>query len=107
LGFRHRLGKLKPKDRTSFYNRGVSTVHALNMFANALYYWAYHPFVISQPMDEYQARFLLWMVGYLIYDTAFEAMSGSQVLTMGHHVLGIASHLSSLLSRNGAAGFYR
>ncbi|KAJ1432310.1 hypothetical protein B484DRAFT_395033 [Ochromonadaceae sp. CCMP2298] len=78
------------------------------MFANAIYYWVFlNPsVVISQPMDEYQAGCLLWMMGYLLYDTVFEAVSGTQILTLGHHVLGIASHLSSLLSYNGAAGFY-
>jgi len=47
------------------------------------------------------------MMGYLWYDALLELFNGDAKLdTLGHHVLGICSHLSSRLSDNHAAGYY-
>ena len=73
------------------------------------YYWLYlNPKMeIGQYVDDYQARCVLVMMGYLLYDTVYELTASKQIMTLGHHVLGGASHLSVLMSYNGGAGFYR
>jgi hypothetical protein len=107
--FSSRLKTFKPRDKTAFYNRTVSTFHAIVMFATALYYWiVLNPKMeIATSLTEYEGRSVLIMLGYLLYDTVFEALSGRQIMTLGHHVLGGASHISVIVSDNGAAGFYR
>jgi hypothetical protein len=45
------------------------------------------------------------MMGYLWYDIVFELLQTRQLDTLGHHVLGIVSHLSTRLSGNTGASF--
>jgi hypothetical protein len=47
------------------------------------------------------------MMGYLWYDSIYEVMSDGQVDTLGHHILGLISHMSTRLSNSGPLGFYR
>lgn len=106
--FSSRLGEFSKGNKMSFYNRGVSTIHAIVMFVLSLYYWLFlNPKMVIHDMDTYQSTCLLLMMGYLIYDTVFELSASRQPMTIAHHVLGAASHTSSLISYNGAAGFYR
>ena len=78
------------------------------MFSQAFYYWVtINPtMAMYEKVDEYTVRALLCMMGYLVYDTVYELTAGRQVMTLGHHVLGFISHLTVLVSYNGAAGFY-
>jgi TLC domain len=46
------------------------------------------------------------MMGYLWYDIGYEMVDTWQADAIGHHILGLISHMSSRLSNNGAAGFY-
>ena len=107
--FGSRLKTFSNKDKSAFYNRVVSTSHAIVMFTMSTYYWLYlNPKMeIGQYVDDYQARCVLVMMGYLLYDTVYELTASKQIMTLGHHVLGGASHLSVLMSYNGGAGFYR
>ena len=107
--FNGRLKSFAKKDMTAFYNRTVSTTHAIVMFSLSLYYWLFlNPTMqIGEYVDEYQAKCVLVMLGYLVYDTVFELSASKQVMTLGHHILGGASHISVLYSYNGACGFYR
>mmetsp|Transcript_32112 Transcript_32112/g.54160 ORF Transcript_32112/g.54160 Transcript_32112/m.54160 type:complete len:250 (-) Transcript_32112:67-816(-) len=102
------LSSLTPQDKRSFCNRTVSTLHATIMFGQAVYYWIYlNPAVeIVSDAIGYESRSVLIMCGYLIYDTIFEFLHGGQALTLAHHILGGASHASSLYSANSAALFY-
>jgi hypothetical protein len=79
------------------------------MFSLTIRYWFFvNPqWEIGTYVDDYQAFALQVMLGYLLYDTAFELKAGKQVMTLGHHVLGAASHISVLYSNNGGVGFYR
>lgn len=45
-------------------------------------------------------------MGYLWYDMIVEISSSAKLDTLSHHILGIASHMSSRLSDNHAAGYY-
>ena len=107
--FSNRITSFSKSNKASFYNRCVSTVHALIMFSLALYYWLFvNPTVVIVPMTDYESGCLLLMEGYLLYDTIFELSTGGRnIMTIGHHVMGFLSHSSSLISYNGAAGFYR
>lgn len=106
--FNSRLKEFSKGNKMSFYNRGVSTVHAFVMFFLSLYYWlVLNPKMIIHDMDAYQTYCLLLMMGYLVYDTMFELSASRQAMTIAHHVLGAASHISTLTSYNGAAAFYR
>ena len=106
--FSSRLGDLSKGNKMSFYNRGVSTIHAIIMFLLSLYYWlVLNPKMVIHDTDPYQTMCLLFMMGYLVYDTVFELSASRQPMTLAHHVLGAASHSSTLLSCNGAAAFYR
>uniref|UniRef100_A0A7S3LZR4 TLC domain-containing protein n=1 Tax=Spumella elongata TaxID=89044 RepID=A0A7S3LZR4_9STRA len=106
--FSNRITSFSKSNKASFYNRCVSTVHALIMFSLALYYWLFiNPTVVIVPMTDYESGCLLLMEGYLLYDTIFELSTGGRnIMTIGHHVMGFLSHSSSLISYNGAAGFY-
>lgn len=75
----------------SYYNRLVSTFHACIMFANSVQYWfTINPSLeITQYNSYYQTKCVLYMIGYLIYDTMFELLFTKQIDTLGHHVLGI------------------
>ena len=59
-------------------------------------------------VSAYEARTVDIMMGYLWYDIIQEMSSGKVELdTIGHHIMGVTSHLSTRLSNNGAASFYR
>lgn len=108
-GVAGRLKDFKTKDKVALANRVVSTMHAIIMFSMTANYW----FFVNPKMDmgafvdDYQAFCLNVMLGYLLYDTLFELTAGKQVMTLGHHVMGAASHISVLYSNHGAIGFYR
>ena len=99
----------KKSVRRAWYNRGVSAVHAAVIFCMTSYYWLY-----VNPMVKISLQEVTWietlavdvMMGYLWYDLLFEMLYTRQFDSMGHHVLGIISHLSTRLSGNSAASFY-
>jgi len=108
------------------YNRGVSTAHAATMFFYAVYYWlALNPQrAISASILPYEGHCIDIMIGYLIYDTAFEMYMGGEpsssskkeegvskrkvknLDTLAHHVLGLVSHITARATDSGAASFY-
>ena len=75
----------------SYFNRLVSSFHALIMFSNSLYYWInINPTLeITQYNNHYQMKCLIYMIGYLVYDTLFELLFTKQIDTLGHHILGM------------------
>lgn len=88
-------------------NRTVSTVHAALQFILTAHYWAtYNPRVKIIENSNYEAFCLDTMMGYLWYDIIIELFFTKNVEALGHHVLGIVSHLSSRISDNKAAAFY-
>lgn len=107
--FSGRLKAFVKKDKVAFSNRMVSTLHAVVMFSMAVKYWLFiNPDMqLGELVDEYQAFCVQVMLGYLLYDTIFELTAGKQIMTLGHHILGGASHISVLYSNHGATGFYR
>lgn len=100
---------LNEKSRRMWYNRGVSTMHASLLFAITVNYWIYlNPSLkISNLHTSTEAFCLDIMMGYLWYDIVIEFSSTKQVDTLGHHFLGLISHLSTRISDNDAARFYR
>ena len=104
-------GHWTKKQRLASYNRGVSTLHAVYMFFHTVEYFIYvNPgFEILTDVSGISllTRHLLdSMMGYLWYDMTVELLGTRQTDTLLHHILGIASHMSTRLSNNSAAGFY-
>lgn len=100
--------KEKRSLRIGWYNRAVSTFHATAMFSLTMYYWIYmNPEVqIShQKVTVLETVTVDIMMGYLWYDIIFELLHTRQLDSLGHHVLGLISHLSTRLSGNTGASF--
>jgi hypothetical protein len=110
ISFSERLKKLPNELQHTFKNRAVSTAHAIVMFGFTLYYWLYlNPEMkIESESIGIQRLSLDCMMGYLWYDIIVE-LSGKkwQKDFMMHHLLGLASHLSTRISNKGAPAFYR
>ena len=103
------LLKDKRSVRRAWYNRGVSAVHAAVIFCMTSYYWIYVNPTVKISIHEVTRIETLAvdvMMGYLWYDLLFEMLYTRQLDSMGHHILGIISHLSTRLSGNSAASFY-
>ncbi len=100
---------LNKKNKKVWHNKAVSIIHAITMFALVMHYWIGVNPSMSMPekVGVHEARCLDFMMGYLWYDSLWEIFSDGQVDTLGHHILGLISHLSTRLSDNGASGFYR
>jgi hypothetical protein len=47
------------------------------------------------------------MIGYLIYDLLVELFSTRALDMIGHHLLGLLSHISCRITDNEAGAFYR
>lgn len=63
---------------------------------------------IGEEDNTFEGRCIDIMMGYLWYDIIVEVNSFQpEMETIGHHILGLVSHLSSRLSDNNAACFYR
>lgn len=105
LGIKQRLSL---GQQNSYYNKVVSTAHAIIMFLSSCYYWCWinRDMVIGAKCSMYEMRCLRLMVGYLIYDICYEASNTNQMDILAHHFLGLGSHLSTLISGHGACGFY-
>lgn len=114
LSLKHTFPALKTwtkNQRLASYNRGVSTLHAMYMFFHTIKYFIYvNPGFEIQPdvngISPLTRHLLDSMMGYLWYDVAVELVGTRQTDTLLHHVLGLASHMSSRMSNNTAAGFY-
>ena len=93
------------------FNRGVSIIHASTVFILACWYWrVLNPSLIVNghlTISEFQAFTLDVMMGYLWYDIIIELSTTRQADTIGHHVLGLISHLSCRITNNEAGAFYR
>jgi hypothetical protein len=102
---------LSEENRSSCYNRLVSSVHAVVMFTIAVYYWG---FCNTELSFDYIKLHTAWienfalnlMLGYLLYDCLFELMHARQMDTLVHHFFGILSHSTSLWTQNPAALYY-
>lgn len=118
------FNELTNRNKVLWYNKGVSTVHAVIMFLLTVYYWLFiNPLqdihyrnnsndntigmLNNTDYDSYEARSLVVMMGYLVYDMIFELTSGKQLDTLAHHFLGLLSHSSTVYSKNNAAAYYR
>ena len=93
------------------YNRLVSSVHAVLMFALTLYYWVEkNPSMnlVGYNIDSLQALTHDAMIGYLVYDTItnYALVATGDNMTMVHHLLGLITHISARLFNSGPASFY-
>ena len=104
-----KFDSLNSKSKKMWFNRGTSIFHAIILFVMTIYYWVFlNPSMkISNLYDYFEAYCLDIMMGYLWYDIFVELTSTRQFDTLGHHFLGLISHLSSRLSDNDGARFYR
>jgi len=104
--------KLTKEDRYGWYNRCVSIVHASFVFCLTIYYWTiyqyphFHVTDVSPEAKNLQSLTLDIMMGYLWYDIIVELVQTQEMDTLGHHILGLISHLSCRLSNNQAGAFY-
>lgn len=62
---------------------------------------------LDSNVSTYEAFSLDMMMGYLLYDIMIEYLTTRQLDTLGHHGLGLVSHMSCRLSNNAAGAFYR
>lgn len=80
------------------------------MFSRTMYYWwNINPtFVIPLEMSEYHNLTNDLMVGYLIYDTISEifVMGNLDLMMLGHHVVGIGSHVTCRINSLGVCAYY-
>jgi hypothetical protein len=88
-------------------NRGVSTVHAVVMFAFTANYWM----TINNHMkllrgSGYEDFCIDLMLGYLYYDVVQELRATAQWDTVGHHLMGALSHWPTRVMHCDAAYFY-
>lgn len=92
----------------SWYSRAVSIVHAIAMFSRAAYYWLnINPMMeLTSSISNFQATTMDIMIGYLIYDTLFEAFYGEGGLILGHHLAGLVCHLIGRCYHSGPTAFY-
>lgn len=112
--------ELNPKIKATWYNKGVSSIHAVTMISLTAYYWIYFfepsfNFMSSSPSrpnldtDGFEARVVYIMMGYIMYDTYYEVAESpnpTDTAIILHHVIGFLSHSSTLLSGSRAALFY-
>ena len=80
------------------------------MFSRTVYYWMQlNPtFMIPAKMTGFQELTNDFMVGYLLYDTVSEifVMNSFDMLMLGHHVLGGASHIACRMADSGICSYY-
>ena len=80
------------------------------MFSRTVYYWTQlNPsFVIPAKMSDFTCLTNDLMVGYLVYDTLSEifVMHSFDMLMLGHHVLGGASHIACRMADSGICSYY-
>ena len=114
------FSELNPKIKATWYNKGVSSIHAVTMISLTAFYWIYFSeplfhFMNSPPsrpnLDTggFEAFVVYIMMGYILYDTYYEVAESSNPTDTAiilHHVIGFLSHSSTLLSGSRAALFY-
>lgn len=100
---------MNKKNQKVWFNKAVSIIHAITMFLLTMHYWIFMNPTLTLPVfvGEREALCLDIMMGYLWYDSIYEISTGGQIDTLGHHILGLISHMSSRFSNSGALGFYR
>lgn len=105
---------LSSKHQHVWYNKTVSTFHAIVMFSRAAYYWLHinKQMIISEKVSDYEAITIDIMMGYLIYDTIYELSNISQgggldIPVLLHHGFGFISHFLTRYHNSGASSFYR
>lgn len=106
-----RFDKLDKDIQEQWYNRATSSMNAIVIFSLSFYYWFFiNPeMIIPKDISAYQSFEIDFMMGYLIFDTFYEAVilkntSIKQILI--HHLAGLLSHYSTRHSNVGAAGYY-
>lgn len=99
---------LPASSQRSWYNRSVSTIHAIVMLCGSLYYWVYiNPErLIGANLEEFSCLLMDVMMGYLWYDIFYEFSTSCSVDTLAHHILGLISHMSTRIFNSGATGYY-
>lgn len=105
------LKSITKSAQISCVNRSTSSFHAVVMTSLVMYYWIFinSAMIIDKHVTPYQSVCLDLMMGYLLYDITFEVFQNGLFQasdTIGHHILGLISHLSTRISNNGGAGFY-
>lgn len=113
------FSKLDPIIQKCWYNKAVSSIHATIMLILTFYYWIHFyddsfSFTDSPPSrpnintNGYEEKVIYIMMGYILYDTYYEIMesSSTDISIVLHHIIGFASHSSTLISQNKAALFY-
>ena len=94
--------------RLSWYNRLVSSLHAVLMSCLAIHYWIWinpeHSF--ANTVNSYQRSAMDAMIAFLCYDVLYELYFSKSYDTMMHHILGLAVHLLTRYYDSGASMFY-
>ncbi len=102
---------LTVKQQEVWFNKTVSTFHAVVMFSRAFYYWTSInlEYQLYEQVSLYEAITIDIMMGYLIYDTIYELAMNPKldIPTLFHHVIGFVSHYLTRSLDNGSASFYR
>lgn len=94
--------------RLSWYNRLISSLHALLMSGLAVHYWGWvNPDrSFSNNVDPYQRLPLDVMTAFLFYDILYELSFSKAYDTMMHHLLGLAVHLLTRYYGSGSSMYY-
>ena len=112
--------KLNDKLQKTWYNKAVSSLHAIIMILLTSYYWIYYvddvDSLLSLPPTKPYSKtggeektIVYIMCGYILYDTYFEIFQSpnpTDIAIILHHIIGFISHLSTLITQNKAALFY-
>lgn len=104
------------KNVDNWNNRVVSLIHASIMSYRAIYFWlvlesgalSVSPEYINQrPISGFESRTIDLMVGYLIFDSAYEFSTNKGVpMMLAHHGMGFFSHLLVRATCCGPAAYY-
>jgi hypothetical protein len=108
---------LKNKNNVdNWNNRVVSLIHASIMFYRASFFWmvlesgalSVSPVYINKrPISGFESRTIDLMIGYLIYDSAYEFYTNKGVpMMLAHHGMGFLSHILTRATCCGPASYY-
>jgi hypothetical protein len=104
----HFQAKIVHAQRLSWYNRIVSSLHALVMSSLAIYYWLFinDRKIMYSDIGDYASSCADLMIGYLIYDIVYEIMFTKDYDTLLHHLLGLVVHLLTRYTNSGISMYY-
>jgi hypothetical protein len=105
---------LPTEKQNLWFNKAVSTCHAVLLYSLTVYYWLMlnNRFSMGyQHQDCFELLLIDLMIGYLIYDMLYEmydALNTANLKTdiLLHHILGFTAHIVTRFTLNKAAIFY-